>query len=126
LGWFHPLTLWFCARIAAGSEFNIEALKNDESDSNHADIESRNHKTSEHREDDENHVWKIEDANLDSVDTAEPHSQVETNEFYKHISQDLVEPKRMSSYGAAIALCQRRALLVRWMRLRRQRCMQVC
>lgn len=107
MGWFHPLTLWFCARIAAGSEFNIEALKNDESDSNHADIESRNHKTSEHREDDENHVWKIEDANLDSVDTAEPHSQVETNEFYKHISQDLVEPKRMRQL---LLWCGHRAL----------------
>lgn len=27
--------------------------------------------------------------------TAVPHTQVETQELYKHISQDLIEPKRM-------------------------------
>jgi len=107
LGWFHPLTLCFCARIAAGYEFNIEALKSEESDFNHADIDLKNHETSEHREDVEKHVWKIEEANLDSVDTAEPHSQVETNEFYKHISQDLVEPKRMRQL---LLWCGHRAL----------------
>lgn len=32
---------------------------------------------------------------LDLVETAVPHSEVEMQEFYKHISQDLVEPKRM-------------------------------
>ncbi|KAH0286668.1 hypothetical protein M436DRAFT_50379 [Aureobasidium namibiae CBS 147.97] len=38
---------------------------------------------------------------------AEPHSQVETNEFYKHISQDLVEPKRMRQL---LLWCGHRAL----------------
>jgi hypothetical protein len=107
LGWFHPLTLCFCARIAAGYEFNIEALKSGESNSNHADIESTQHEISEDRNDDENHIWKIEEANWNSVDTAEPHSQVETNEFYKHISQDLVEPKRMRQL---LLWCGHRAL----------------
>lgn len=41
------------------------------------------------------------------MDTAEPHSQVETNEFYKHISQDLVEPKRMRQL---LLWCGHRAL----------------
>jgi hypothetical protein len=106
LGWFHPLTLCFCARVAAGYKFNIEALESDESDSNHADIDSKQHKTSEYREN-EDTAWKIEDANWDSVDTAVPHDQVETNEFYKHISQDLVEPKRMRQL---LLWCGHRAL----------------
>ncbi|KAH0269538.1 P-loop containing nucleoside triphosphate hydrolase protein, partial [Aureobasidium melanogenum] len=38
---------------------------------------------------------------------AVPHSQVETNEFYKHISQDLVEPKRMRQL---LLWCGHRAL----------------
>ena len=107
LGRFHPLTLCFCARIAEGYEFNIEALRSEKSDSNHADIDSRQHETSEYRKDDENHTWKTEKANWNSVDTAEPHSQVETNEFYKHISQDLVEPKRMRQL---LLWCGHRAL----------------
>ena len=82
-------------------------MKHDESDFNHADLDSKQHETSEYREDDENHIWKIEEANWDSVDTAEPHSQVETNEFYKHISQDLVEPKRMRQL---LLWCGHRAL----------------
>jgi hypothetical protein len=107
LGWFHPLTLCFCARVAAGYEFNIEALKSDESDSNHADIDSKRHEISEHRDNNENSMWKTEEANWDSVDTAVPHDQVETNEFYKHISQDLVEPKRMRQL---LLWCGHRAL----------------
>ncbi|KER00768.1 hypothetical protein AUEXF2481DRAFT_35020 [Aureobasidium subglaciale EXF-2481] len=38
---------------------------------------------------------------------AVPHSQVETDEFYKHISQDLVEPKRMRQL---LMWCGHRAL----------------
>ncbi|KAI4764088.1 hypothetical protein E4T52_01064 [Aureobasidium sp. EXF-3400] len=90
-----------------GYEFNIEALNSGESDSNHTDIDSRQHETSEHRNNDENHIWKTEEADWNSVDTAEPHSQVETNEFYKHISQDLVEPKRMRQL---LLWCGHRAL----------------
>jgi outer membrane biosynthesis protein TonB len=107
LGWFHPLTLCFCARVAAGYEFNIEALKSDDSDFNHADIDSRRHETSEHRENNEDHIRKTEEANRNPVDTAVPHDQVETNEFYKHISQDLVEPKRMRQL---LLWCGHRAL----------------
>jgi hypothetical protein len=106
LGWFHPLTLCFCAHIAAGYEFNIEALNSDDSDSNHADIDSK-HETSEYRQDDENNTCKIEEANWDFVDTALPHSEVETTEFYKHISQELVEPKRMRQL---LLWCGHRAL----------------
>jgi hypothetical protein len=95
-----------CARIAAGSEFNIEALNSDDSDYNHADIDSK-HENSEYRQDDENHAYKIEGANWDSMDTALPHNEVETNEFYKHISQDLVEPKRMRQL---LLWCGHRAL----------------
>ncbi|KAI4798214.1 hypothetical protein E4T44_11999, partial [Aureobasidium sp. EXF-8845] len=95
-----------CARIAAGSEFNIEASNSDDSDSNHADIDSK-HVTSEYRQDDENYTYKIDEANWDSVDTALPHNEVETNEFYKHISQDLVEPKRMRQL---LLWCGHRAL----------------
>lgn len=32
---------------------------------------------------------------LDLFETAVPHSEVEAQDFYKHVSQDLVEPKRM-------------------------------
>jgi hypothetical protein len=95
-----------CARIAAGYEFNIEALNSDDSDSNHADIDSK-HETREDRQDDENQTYKIDEANWDSVDTALPHNEVETNEFYKHISQDLVEPKRMRQL---LLWCGHRAL----------------
>jgi hypothetical protein len=41
------------------------------------------------------------------MDTALPHNEVETNEFYKHISQDLVEPKRMRQL---LLWCGHRAL----------------
>lgn len=41
------------------------------------------------------------------VGAAVPHSQVETPEFYKHISQDLVEPKRMRQL---LMWCGHRAL----------------
>jgi hypothetical protein len=91
---------------AAGYEFNIEALNSDGSDSNHAEIDSK-HETGEYRQDDENYTCKTEEANWDSVDTALPHSEVETNEFYKHISQDLVEPKRMRQL---LLWCGHRAL----------------
>jgi hypothetical protein len=99
--------LCFCARVAAGYEFNIEALRSDISGSNHADIDSRQHETNEYRENNENTMWKIEEANWNSVETAVPHDQVETNEFYKHISQDLVEPKRMRQL---LLWCGHRAL----------------
>ncbi|KAI4796289.1 hypothetical protein E4T45_12019 [Aureobasidium sp. EXF-8846] len=94
------------AGSSRGSEFNIEALYSDDSDSNHADIDSK-HENSEYRQDDENHAYKIEGANWDSMDTALPHNEVETNEFYKHISQDLVEPKRMRQL---LLWCGHRAL----------------
>lgn len=42
------------------------------------------------------------------VETAVPHSEVETQELYKHISQDLVEPKRMRQL---LVWCGNRALL---------------
>lgn len=97
----------FCARIAASSEFNIEALKLEESDSNHADYDLRGHQIGKYPEHDEDREPKIEEADWDPVDTAVPHSQVETNEFYKHISQDLVEPKRMRQL---LLWCGHRAL----------------
>ncbi|CAD0109272.1 unnamed protein product [Aureobasidium uvarum] len=91
----------------AGSEFNIEALRLDESDSNHADFDLRNERNRSYQQDDEYRIPKIEKADWDSVDTAVPHNQVETNEFYKHISQDLVEPKRMRQL---LLWCGHRAL----------------
>ncbi|KAG9555181.1 hypothetical protein KCU79_g10975, partial [Aureobasidium melanogenum] len=91
----------------AGSEFNIEALKLEESDSNHADYDLRGHQIGKYSEHDEDREPKIEEADWDSVETAVPHSQVETNEFYKHISQDLVEPKRMRQL---LLWCGHRAL----------------
>ena len=36
--------------------------------------------------------WTDQDS---SLETAVPHADVETEEYYKHISQDLIEPKRM-------------------------------
>lgn len=36
-----------------------------------------------------------------------PHSEVDTQEFYKHISQDLIEPKRMRQL---LLWCGHRAL----------------
>ena len=51
---------------------------------------------------------KDQEADWDvSMDTAVPHSQVETLELYKHISQDLVEPKRMRQL---LMWCGHRAL----------------
>ncbi|KAI4725973.1 hypothetical protein E4T49_06301 [Aureobasidium sp. EXF-10728] len=91
----------------AGSEFNIEALGLDESDSNHTDSDLRIAPCRECQHDDDYRIPKIEEADRDSVDTAVPHSQVETNEFYKHISQDLVEPKRMRQL---LLWCGHRAL----------------
>lgn len=107
MGWFHTLTLCFCARITAGSEFNIEALDVVESDSNHADFDWRRHQIGEYPGHDEDREPKIEEADWFFMDTAVPHSQVETNEFYKHISQDLVEPKRMRQL---LLWCGHRAL----------------
>ncbi|CAD0088650.1 unnamed protein product [Aureobasidium vineae] len=89
------------------SEFNIEALKLDESDSNHADLDLRKERDGTYQRDDEYRIPKIEEADWDSADTAVPHSQVDTNEFYKHISQDLVEPKRMRQL---LLWCGHRAL----------------
>lgn len=97
----------FCARIAAGSEFNIEALNFEESDSNYAEFDLRGHEIGRYPEHDEDRKPKIEEADWDFVNTAVPHSQVETNEFYKHISQDLVEPKRMRQL---LLWCGHRAL----------------
>lgn len=42
------------------------------------------------------------------MDVAVPHAEVETKEFYKHISQDLMEPKRMRQL---LTWCGTRALL---------------
>ncbi|KAI5206072.1 hypothetical protein E4T39_02730 [Aureobasidium subglaciale] len=92
----------------AGFEFNIEASESERSDSNHADFDLRQDWDSLPRDDDEYRKVKIAKADWDdSVDTAVPHSQVETNEFYKHISQDLVEPKRMRQL---LLWCGHRAL----------------
>ncbi|KAI5242258.1 hypothetical protein E4T43_04914 [Aureobasidium subglaciale] len=92
----------------SGFEFNIEASRSEESDSNHAELDLRQDQDKLPRNDDENHILKIDKADWDdSVDTAVPHSQVETNEFYKHISQDLVEPKRMRQL---LMWCGHRAL----------------
>lgn len=41
------------------------------------------------------------------VETAVPHTEVETQELYKHISQDLIEPKRMRQL---LVWCGNRAL----------------
>ncbi|CAD0089539.1 unnamed protein product [Aureobasidium mustum] len=95
------------AADGTGSEFNIEALKLEESDSNHADLDLRRHQMGEYSEHDEYRESKTREADWESVDTAVPHSQVETNEFYKHISQDLVEPKRMRQL---LLWCGHRAL----------------
>ncbi|TIA38018.1 hypothetical protein D6C78_04309 [Aureobasidium pullulans] len=101
--------------IEAGSsrvgyiDFNIEeASETEKSDSNHADFDLRRDQNGEHEMHDKNHNFKIEEADWDlSVDTAVPHNQVETNEFYKHISQTLVEPKRMRQL---LMWCGHRAL----------------
>ncbi|KAK6007433.1 hypothetical protein QM012_004247 [Aureobasidium pullulans] len=95
------------AGSSRGSEFNIEASKLDESDSNRADFDLQRQQIELYPEHGEDRESKIEEANWESVATAVPHSQVETNEFYKHISQDLVEPKRMRQL---LLWCGHRAL----------------
>ncbi|CAD0044311.1 unnamed protein product, partial [Aureobasidium pullulans] len=86
----------------------IEAGSSRETRLNHADFDLRRYQNDEHEMHDENRIFKIEEANWNfSMDTAVPHNQVETNEFYKHISQTLVEPKRMRQL---LMWCGHRAL----------------
>lgn len=52
-------------------------------------------------------MYRVPRLRYTEIETALPHSEVETSEFYKHINQDLMEPRRMKQL---LVWCGTRAL----------------